>query len=201
MAIQNSLDSVDVLVVYQKLFRNIIRMNKASDYNMNSEFDKAAYLGWNYQNSRNMARTPLKRRKITEYLIQSAVDAISIAKWDASCPALSSLTIDPQYLLFIEALKHYNYIHAIESRPLRLYAERAEEILESLFEMLEKDEDNRLFPEHWKPYADSILKTNDSNKRMRLICDFLSSLTDEEAIKLYTRVATANSQTILHVAD
>lgn len=196
-----TLDFVDILVVYQKLFRNIIRMNAMSDYHMDSEFDKAAYLGWNYQNSLQMASIPLKRRKITEHLIESAVDAVKIVSWDSSCPALTTLEIDPQYLLYIEALKHYNYIDAIMHRRLRLYAERAEQILETLFDVLKNNKGDRLFPKYWKPYAQSILKTNDSTKRMRLICDYLSSLTDDEAIKLYSRVTSADHQTVFHPTD
>lgn len=194
------LDFVDILVVYEELFRSIIRMSGKSGYEDN-EFDNAAYLGWNYQNSRQAARVPLIRRQLTEYLIQSAVNATKITKWDSSCPALTVLEIDPRYLLFIEALKHYNYIDVIKSRRLQLYAERAEEILVSLFEILDDDEENRLFPEYWKPYADSILKTKNSRKRRRLICDYLSSLTDDEAIKLYSRVASADPLTVFQGPD
>jgi dGTPase len=194
-------DYVDVQVVYDKLFRNIIRMSGLSDYHIEKDFDQAAYLGWNYQNSRQLASIPLKRRKVTEYLIQSAINAISIPKWDEACPALTRLEIDVEFLLYIEALKHYNYLEVINSRRLHLYGERAERILNTLFDVLEKHEDVRMYPEYWRPYASSVLESGNKSKRMRLISDFISSLTDEEATRLYTRVASQDARTVFEIAD
>lgn len=192
MGYEYNLQSYEINLVYEKLFRSIIRMNIDSDYRIESEFDKAAYLGWNYQNSLDVARNPLKRRRMTEYLIQSAIDSISIPHWNDKCPALTKLHIGPQHLLYIEALKHYNYIHTIKSRDMELYAEQADMVLTTLFEFLKKKPLEQVLPEEWLPFARYATASKDDNQRMRVICDYLSSMTDSEAVNMYQRIRNPN---------
>jgi dGTPase len=190
--------SEDVTLIYAKLFGSLIRFNPESDYDIANEVDKAAYLGWNYTNSRDLAKSPLRRRRAAENLIQQAIDAITIPKWNERDPALTKIDIDPQYLLYIEALKHFNYVHTIMSQPLHVYAEQAETVLRALFFTLGRENGERLLPGPWQAYyREQITDPGDRPKRMRIICDYISSLTDAEAIGMYARLRGANSTPLL----
>jgi dGTPase len=189
--------SDEVTLIYAKVWHSLIRENTESDYKFDYEIDKAAYLGWNYNNSLDVARSPLVRRRAAENLIQQAIDAISIPKWNEADPALTRIDIDPQYLLQIEALKHFNYVHTIESRPLQIYAEQAETVLHGLFDALGK-KGEKLLPGPWQAYYRALIKgPDDQPKRMRLFCDYISSLTDAEAIGMYARLRGANPAPLL----
>lgn len=114
-------------------------------------------------------------------MISSAVSAVSIRQWNERNPALTQLDIDIKFLLFINALRHYNFHTTIKSARLQLYAVRAKMIIKRLCEVLEGDREMLLLSEEIRHQHELELThatkegKNEVLVRRRLICDYLAS--------------------------
>jgi dGTPase len=190
----------ELIVTYQKLFERLILKSRQSKYVEGSAIDLGRYLGWSYRDGDELAQHPLRRRRFTELLISQAVDAISIKEWRPENPALMVLDIDPDCLLFIECLKHYNYHKTVLSQQLQLYAGRAKMILERLWDALLNDKKNHLFPrlqrDSYDHHTRRIAAKDRDAFRYRFVCDYIAALTDAEAVKMYARIASIDDRSI-----
>ena len=65
--------------------------------------------------------------------------------------------------------------------------------MSELFGSFEADTDGELLPYDWRTRAKSIKQTDEPEQnRKRLICDYISGMTDSYALDMYSRLKSTN---------
>jgi dGTPase len=88
----------------------------------------------------------------------------------------------------IESLKRLNYELIIMSPRLKVVQYRGYELVKTIFDALSGDGGNLLLPEDCQVMFSRL---GDISDRRRLICDFVSGMTDRYAIEFYSRLRGA----------
>lgn len=103
--------------------------------------------------------------------------------------------------LYIEVLKHFNYEFQIDSPKLRIIEYRGREIVKTIFESL-VEYDGKFLPgdvrEMYKIVSESEIYSiaEKESKKMRIICDFVASMTDHYALEFYSRLKSESPKSI-----
>ncbi|BBE51955.1 Deoxyguanosinetriphosphate triphosphohydrolase-like protein [Ferriphaselus amnicola] len=134
--------------------------------------------------SRLIASNGYSRAALTSSLVDSFINSISISI-DHDRPALSKVTMDPRVKIQVESLKHLNYEVTIMSPRLKLVEYRGYEIVKTIFRALSEDDGYLLLPQDVRESHQRLQKSAD---KMRLICDFVSGMTDRYAIEFFGRL-------------
>ncbi|MDD5464917.1 MAG: dNTP triphosphohydrolase [Candidatus Omnitrophica bacterium] len=142
--------------------------------------------------SNRFAQDGYYRTDLTSGLVNSFIQSIEINHIDKETPALSTIKINPKHLLEIEILKVLTYECQIQSHKLKIVAYRCKDIIEFIFNTLMAEKGFQLLPSDFK----SIYEKIDSNKRPRIICDFIAGMTDRYVLEFYGRLTSENPQTI-----
>ena len=145
-----------------------------------------------YRASEKLALNGYYRVNFISKLIGRFIRSIHIQKIDKTIPALSKISIDPQIQLEIEALKNFMYHSQIMHPNVQIIKHRGKEILCAIFDALSE-----------KTYGADLLPTEvqviynhskDEMSRKRTICDYISGMTDNQALELYNRLQSGNPQ-------
>lgn len=148
------------------------------------------------------ARHPMVRRKFLEALIEGHITAIDIVI-DPAAPHFSRLAVDPASKLRIECLKAFNYHRVINSRRLQMVHYRSHKIVGELFDALfenamERDPKIRglLLPDQMREqFLAQERRRTGARQAARLVADHVSSLTDNEALRLHAQLTTGQPAT------
>ena len=184
-----SLDGSDVQIVLTHLFREIVPLDKPEYYKKSpTNTSGAAHVTSAFLESRATAENPILRRALTESLIDSAVDAIRV-DINADNPELSRVYLSTQKLIEIECLKAFNFICVISSQNSRMQSQRGQRIVKFVFDTLLKHAADLLPDEEYRArFSDLTVK----EEKARFVCDYVASMTDEEALSFYRRLATTD---------
>lgn len=87
--------------------------------------------------------------------------------------------------LEIESLKHLNYELMIMSPRLKVVEYRGYELVQTIFQALDKDGGHLLLPEDYRAMHSRVTSNADSR---RLLCDFVAGMTDRYAVEFYSRL-------------
>lgn len=148
-----------------------------------------------YKKSQNVATNGHARTLFTAALVGHFVDAVTLTV-NAKAPQLSTVNVDDDTLLEIEVLKHLSYQSIIMSPRLKIVEHRGKEIVQSLFQTFASDRGAELLPDDVRQLHSAIGKLagpKDALKarRMRVICDYVASMTDRYAFEFYGRLQDA----------
>jgi dGTPase len=174
------------------VFGTLLRFAKSdSPYRLDTHrLDRLAFVGRTYAESIQHAKNPLVRRQYLETLIEQNIASLYL-DFDHSMPCLSVLRIDPSRLVTIEALKAFNFHKVITSRRLELQHHRNRKIIGVIFDALASDDRGVLLSDFQREQLGAC--DGDKPKRMRLISDIVSSLTDTEALNLYDQLNSSRN--------
>ena len=174
-------DPEEVIGILTTLFGRLVdRSVKANNLILATVVHRAA---------NQLAQSGYLRSQFTSQLIRSAMEGIRFTL-NESCPALSSVTLEPSTRLRVEVLKHFTYEATILSPRVKVSQFRAEDIVGTIFDALQADQ--RLLP------SDSLRchQRIDERDHDRVICDFIAGMTDRYALEFYGRLKSENPQTI-----
>ena len=97
----------------------------------------------------------------------------------------------------VEVLKHFSYQALIMSPMLKIAAFRGKDIITNIFDALSKREDGTLLmPEDYRTLYEGFAGPSE---KKRTICDFIAGMTDDYAIRYYSRlVSPSNERDFIH---
>lgn len=143
--------------------------------------------------SKSLAENGYDRANFTSKLVGRFIRAVEIDKNDDKYPALSRIKVSLDQKLEIEVLKHFVFESQIASSKLKIVAKRGVDIIDAIFEALAKDEGFELLP---KDFRDLYESEDNFSVKDRIVCDFISGMTDNYAIEFYARLKSENPQSI-----
>ena len=131
-------------------------------------------------------------------------DLIKKATLDTSnkIPALWKVGIDEETLLHIEVLKRLTYHFQISSPKLKVIEFRGRGIVRDIFNVLIKDEKKGIKGFEFMPedYASMYLSAKENKEdpslKYRIICDFISGMTDNYALEYRNRLYSSSLSSI-----
>jgi len=123
-------------------------------------------------------------------LVNSFVTAISINKIDGFDEPLLAYNakLDTQHYALLEVLKRFVFNRVILKPEFQAMEYKGQQIVMELFEAFASDP-LRLLPENTKERWE-IAQSKKDEVQMRIICDYISGMTDEFAAKLYHSLFT-----------
>ena len=109
-------------------------------------------------------------------------------------PMLSSVRLNDPVHARVEVLKQYTYFTTIFSSKVSLPEFRGYEVVEGVFRALSSPRGYLLMPDDVRfLYQDS---EGDLDTQMRIVCDFVSGMTDRYAMEFYGRLHSDGAQSM-----
>ncbi|MFT6836394.1 MAG: dGTPase [Francisellaceae bacterium] len=148
-----------------------------------------------YQQSDALVTSGYLRTNLTSNLVHYCLSSIEF-ELNEDCPVLSKVWLKEEAFKQVEVLKLFIYFSVINATKLNIVRYRGRDILHSLFDILiEAGEEKSLLPADINQIYYSYPKGDEYN-RSRIICDFISSMTDRYAIEFYARLKSDTPQSI-----
>lgn len=97
----------------------------------------------------------------------------------------SEIVVKRDIRIKIESLKHLNFLLTIMSPRLKVVEYRGYEVVKTIFETLDSEEGHLLLPDDLQKMYERL---TDTDSKKRLICDFVSGMTDRYAVEFYSRL-------------
>ena len=139
-----------------------------------------------YSQSKLIASDARQRSQFTSQMIGAFMAGVSVEESLEGNSRFATLTVDRSILIQIEAIKHLNYLITIMSPRLKVVEYRGYEVVREIFKTLsDGDGGMHLLPDDIQKMYERTLKEAD---RKRLICDFVSGMTDRYALEFYSRL-------------
>jgi dGTPase len=142
--------------------------------------------------SNNVASNGYVRTKFTAGLVHEFVEGVEF-RLNRACPPLSRAALRPDILRKVEILKRFTFLALIMSPRLQIVNVRGGEIVKAIFETVASDAGALLLPED---VQDTYRNAKNRRLKLRVICDFVASMTDRYAVEFYSRIRSANGLTI-----
>lgn len=115
----------------------------------------------------------------------------AILEYNSQFPALSKVKLTDEIRIQVEILKTFTFMSQISSPRLKIAEYRGKEIVTKIFTTLSDKGDNLLPTD-----VQQIYKLAEGSYKKRILCDFVSSMTDRYAIEFYGRLTSENPETI-----
>jgi len=164
---------------------------KKVPFNKKTKDDLIYYATGNaYKNSRNIAKNGALRTQLTSRLVGKFVRGVEFKK-NAKQPILSRVYLGDEILKEVEILKTLTYQSQILSPKLKIAELRGKEIVVKIFEVLNSNPE--LLP---RDFQELYQRSNTERKKKRIVCDFISGMTNKYAIEFYGRLSSENPETI-----
>jgi dGTPase len=139
--------------------------------------------------SNRVASNGFWRTFFTSSLVDYFIDSVEV-KFIEECPSMSRAYLKPEQFKVMEALKKFVFIFLTKSPRLTMVDYRGGEIVKEIFnELMFKPE---LLPSDYKKIYDRVIP----EMGPRVICDFVSGMTDLYAVEFYSRLKSENHKTI-----
>lgn len=113
-------------------------------------------------------------------------------QYNPAHPALSKVRLTHDIRIQVEILKTFTFMSQIVSPRLKIAEFRGKDIVSKIFETLSSDKGFNLLPNDVR----KIYQEANGAYKKRIICDFVSSMTDRYAIEFYGRLISENPETI-----
>lgn len=182
-----------VIALFSEVWQDTVNVQKEIDvHDQDYDVKTVTNLINSYIYSKKMASEGYLRTKFSSYLISRFINGISLIRNEA-CPILSTITVDNIILKEINILKHFAYVCLINSSRLKVVENRGYEIITKMFNRIAMPDGYKLLPEDFQ-YIYQQAKTDEGKRRV--ICDFISGMTDRYAVEFYGRLFSENPQTI-----
>jgi dGTPase len=135
-----------------------------------------------YGTSELQAQDGYRRGAVTAGLISYFLSEIKV-RLNETCPALSVVSLNEEARKLVELLKEFVFLKLTSAPELRLDRFRATKTIRDIFDaLLAKGED--LLPLDFQ----RLLERSPGDPKHRIICDFVSGMTDRYASELHTRL-------------
>lgn len=182
-----------IISLFSTVWQQAVDDQKALDKD-DSEFESKTVTNLlnAYWVSKDMTDDGYKRTRFSSYLISRFIGGVKLTK-NEEYPILSTVTVNETIKKEISILKHFAYVCLINSSRLKVVENRGYEILVKMFGRLVSPDGYRLLPEDFQHIYN---ESNTDEGKRRLICDFLSGMTDRYAIEFYGRLFSENPQSI-----
>ncbi|MFI5219507.1 MAG: dGTP triphosphohydrolase [Bacteroidia bacterium] len=181
---KNNLKSIYNIIINEFVFGDLDKPSSAS-------LTDTISLG--YDASMRISSNGYSRREFSTRLVNNFIENVIFLP-DKKYPVLSRVTLKAKKYLELEALKQFIYESQIKTSRLQIIEYRGKEIIEKIFNTLKEAKEARdglLLPHDYQ-----IIFNNIHNSRNRVICDFISSMTDSYAIQYYARLTSENPHSI-----
>lgn len=158
---------------------------------------KIRYLKESHTRSQQTAKDGYLRTQFTSFLVNNFISGIEVRK-NEKYPTLSEVKFKKETLLRVNILKHFSYVCLINSPRLKVAESRGQEIVSKLFEKIDFSE-GRLLPDDFQEIyrlAEKTKKTERTQLKKRVVCDFIAGMTDRYALEFFGRLYSENPQTI-----
>jgi dGTPase len=140
---------------------------------------------------KEFSRDGYARNALTSWLVNRFIEGIEFT-YEPSLPSQSTVKFKPHTLLEVEVLKKFTFTSEVLSSRLKVPEYRGKEIVEVIFLALTQDKGFELLPVDYRNLYEKV----SDNERKRIICDFVSGMTDRYAIEFYGRLKSENPKTI-----
>ena len=150
-------------------------------------------LGGSYQGCKNISDNGYLRTSLTSSLIGQFIRGIQF-NLNKDNPILSTVNLEDDIKLKVETLKRFNYESQILSPRLKIVEFRGKEIVSSIFTTINNKEKNgfELLPFDYR----SVYEAVSEDDKPRIICDYISNMTDNYCIEFYGRLKSEEPETI-----
>lgn len=145
-----------------------------------------------YKASERVTSTGFARTAFSSALVGEFIRGV-IFKVDKKNPALSKAILKRKIKRKVAILKRLNYELLIKSPMLKVAEHRGFDIVQTIFDRISSSSDHQLLPDDFREIHARI---SDETGRNRVICDFISGMTDRYAVEFYGRLTSENAQTI-----
>lgn len=164
----------------QKVFEPLIEGNDSKDIS-----DLALKLGAMRRSEIDLGTQAYERNQLTSHLVGEFIRAVEVREVPGQDKVFSEIYLDSKVWIKIETLKHLTFHFLIHSPRWKIVARRAREIVTYLFKTLTSDTGYELMPDDSK----QLYQLADSkDKKYRVVCDFISCMTDTYAVEFYSRL-------------
>ena len=147
-----------------------------------------------YHSNRLLADNGYARTYFTSSLVGEFIRSVCFIP-NHQYPPLSTVKLNQQSLTKVEILKHFVYQSLIKSPDLEVQSHRGKEIVRELFNILTgpRNRDGRLMPRDFRKQFQAV---NKNQQKRRIVCDFISTMTDAYAIEYFKRLSSEAPPTV-----
>lgn len=179
-------------------FRSKLSSSKVLKDIQSSSYEKLKnyfkfFTGLSYNAAKELASINTLRTRFTSNLVGSFIKGVKFT-YNNKYPALSKVTLSTPTRIEVEILKRFTYEFEVLSHKIQITEYRGKEIIFEIFHCLMSKDGYRLLPSDFREQYDLV--ANDIGKRSRIICDFISGMTDRYAVEFYGRLKSENPETI-----
>lgn len=117
----------------------------------------------------------------------------AILVYNSENPCLSKVKLEDDIRILVEILKTFTFMSQIISPRLKIAEFRGKDIVSYIFKILS---DNEMGADLLPDDVQKVYNEAKGAYKKRVICDFISSMTDRYAIEFYGRLTSENPETI-----
>lgn len=144
-----------------------------------------------YTVSERISKNGYYRVDFTSQLVHNAIESIEFIE-NKKNPVLSSVKLSTDQNIKVNILKAFNYESQVLSPRLKISELKGVEVVEFIFKKLTSKDGWRLMPNDLRWLHDNIEK----KYKKRVICDFISNMTDRYAIEFWARISSERAVSI-----
>lgn len=108
-------------------------------------------------------------------------------------PCMSTVSLTKEAKTRVETLKALTTYDQIKSSKLKSLEFMGKKVVSEIFTALDDDKEHSLLPSDWRPFLNNV---NDIVMRKRLICDFVSQMSDRYACEFHDRLFSTSQSSI-----
>jgi dGTPase len=142
-------------------------------------------------------------RSLTSNLINRYVDAIQLVHPSANAEG-RLVRVRPGLRLEVDLLKQFTWHYVILSPSLSTQQQGQKQVIEQLFCMFARDANSKqysMFPVGYQEMLQNIDKDDqDGAGRVRVVTDYIASMTEQQALKMHRRLTGASLGSVLDPA-
>jgi dGTPase len=142
-------------------------------------------LGAVRKTERNVSEQAYNRNSLTSHLVGEFIRAVKVKVPEGVDPVFGEIYLERDIWIKIETLKHLAFHFLIHSPRWKVVAWRSKEIVKYLFDTLTSDHGHELMPDDCKQLYELC---DDDTSKYRVVCDFISCMTDTYAVEFYSRL-------------
>jgi dGTPase len=139
-----------------------------------------------------IAKDSYYRTSFTSGLIRNFVNAVEVTVND-ELPAISRAHLPISVFKEIEVIKSFTFNYITTSPMLKVTEHRGQDIVTKMFDAIAWNDGHMLLPEDFKELYERI---KPASQKRRVICDFISGMTDRYAVQFYSRLLGSNAESI-----
>jgi len=184
----------DVQKILIKIFNKVFSLPDFDGIRINNKnfFDFFIFnLSGAYKTAKELSKNGFFRTELTSEMVGRFIRGVEV-KIDKKNLMFSNVYLSRETLIEVETLKLFNYYTQINSPKLKIVEFRGQEIVKYIFRALSTKSGHKLLPEDYQELFERSLK----EKRKRIICDYISGMTDNFCLEFYGRLRSEHPETI-----